>query len=92
MSGRRTAAPRQAAPRRAPSREPRPRAGRLDRPEIEAVLVTVEEAAKMLAVGRTVCYGLIRRGELRSVVIGRARRVPKAAVQEFVEYRMAQAS
>ncbi|MEU0215613.1 excisionase family DNA-binding protein [Streptomyces sp. NPDC006265] len=48
------------------------------------VLLTVEEAARRLRIGRTTCYGLIRSGELESVPVGRLRRVPADAVPEFV--------
>ncbi|MFJ4475241.1 excisionase family DNA-binding protein [Streptomyces xanthochromogenes] len=48
------------------------------------VLLTVEEAAYRLRIGRTTCYGLIRTGELESVPVGRLRRVPADAVPEYV--------
>ncbi|WP_433890696.1 helix-turn-helix domain-containing protein [Streptomyces sp. CA-111067] len=51
----------------------------------EVVLLTVEEAARRLRIGRTTCFKLIRTGALESVPIGHLRRVPAAAVPEFVE-------
>ena len=48
------------------------------------VLLTPEEAAKALSVGRTRVYELIRTGALGSVRIGSSRRVPVAAVESFV--------
>ncbi|MDX3645102.1 helix-turn-helix domain-containing protein [Streptomyces sp. MB09-02B] len=48
------------------------------------VLLTVEEAARRLQIGRTTCYGLIRSGELETVPVGRLRRVPADAVPEYV--------
>ncbi|WP_431774297.1 excisionase family DNA-binding protein [Streptomyces cucumeris] len=48
------------------------------------VLLTVEEAARRLRIGRTTCYALISSGELESVPVGRLRRVPAEAVPEFV--------
>ncbi|MFI5630616.1 excisionase family DNA-binding protein [Streptomyces sp. NPDC051664] len=48
------------------------------------VLLTVEEAARRLRIGRTVCYRLISSGELESITVGRLRRVPADAVPEFV--------
>ncbi|QKV93969.1 excisionase family DNA-binding protein [Streptomyces sp. NA02950] len=47
------------------------------------VLLTVEEAARRLRIGRTYCYRLIRTGELESVPVGRLRRVPVDAVPEY---------
>ncbi|WP_329273822.1 helix-turn-helix domain-containing protein [Streptomyces sp. NBC_01451] len=51
------------------------------------VLLTVEEAARRLRIGRTTCFALIRTGELESIDIGRLRRVPADAVPEFVTRR-----
>lgn len=48
------------------------------------VLLTVEEAARRLRIGRTTCYGLIRSGELESVPVGRLRRVPADALAAYV--------
>jgi excisionase family DNA binding protein len=50
----------------------------------EKVLLTVREAAERLGVGRSFLYGVIQRGELASVKLGRARRVPVRALEEFV--------
>ncbi|MEU6054163.1 excisionase family DNA-binding protein [Streptomyces xanthochromogenes] len=47
-------------------------------------LLTVEEAARRLRIGRTYCYQLIRTGQLETVPLGRLRRVPATAVPEFV--------
>lgn len=47
-------------------------------------LLTTDEAADALALSRTMVFNLIRAGELRSVRIGRARRVPVEAINEFV--------
>jgi excisionase family DNA binding protein len=49
------------------------------------ILVTVEEMATMLAIGRTVAWELVRKQKIRSVKIGRTRRVPLTAIQEYVE-------
>lgn len=51
------------------------------------VLLTVEEAARRLQIGRTVCYRLISSGELESITVGHLRRVPADAVPEFVSRR-----
>jgi excisionase family DNA binding protein len=52
---------------------------------IVPVLYRVEEAAEALRVSRTQVYALIRCGALRTVKIGGSRRVPVAAVAEYVE-------
>jgi len=54
------------------------------------LLLTVPEAARALAIGRTTAYELIRAGELEVVHIGRCARVPLEAVQALVARRRAQ--
>lgn len=77
---------------RARSAPVRPRNQRLRAPEIVKVLLTVEEAAARLSIGRTVCYRLIRRGDLQSILVGSSRRVPVEAVTLFVERALARSS
>lgn len=47
-------------------------------------LLTVQEAAQFLRLGRTSTYELISRGKLPVVRFGRAVRVPKAAVVQLI--------
>ena len=54
------------------------------------VLLTVEEAAERLCVGRTTAWRLVRDGELESVRIGTLRRVPAAAVAEYAAHLIEQ--
>ena len=56
------------------------------------VLLTVEEAADALALGRTKVYELLDAGALRSIKIGRARRIPVEALHEFVHRMESQAT
>lgn len=49
------------------------------------LLLTVEEAAQRLRLGRSMVYTLIAQGRLTSVQIGRARRIPHRALVAFVE-------
>ena len=53
------------------------------------VLLSVEDAAERLDIGRTMVYELIASGELGTITIGRLRKVPVAEVTEFVERRRA---
>lgn len=46
--------------------------------------LTVAEAAAALHLGRNTVYDLIRHGDLPSIRIGRAIRVPQAALQEWI--------
>jgi excisionase family DNA binding protein len=50
----------------------------------DVLLLTVTEAAQRIRLGRSITYDLIRRGELRSVKIGGARRVLVTDLEEFV--------
>lgn len=47
-------------------------------------LLTVNEAASRLALGRTTVYELIARRELKTIKIGRARRIPESAVEQWI--------
>jgi excisionase family DNA binding protein len=48
------------------------------------MLLTVEEAARCLSVGRTLLYTLMMRHEIASIKVGRTRRIPVVALREFV--------
>ncbi|WP_407703578.1 excisionase family DNA-binding protein [Streptomyces triticagri] len=48
------------------------------------ILLTVEEAARRLGIGRTTCFRLVSTGELESVTVGRLRRVPADALSTYV--------
>ena len=50
----------------------------------EKLAYTVEEAAELLSLSRAQIYRLIDFGELRSVKIGKCRRVTSAQLQSFV--------
>jgi excisionase family DNA binding protein len=50
------------------------------------LLLRVEEAAEVLAIGRSKTYELIASGQLESVLIGGCRRVPTEALAAFVEH------
>lgn len=48
------------------------------------LLYRPEEAAEMLGCGRAYVYQLIARGTLHSVKVGRLRRIPAVALNEFI--------
>jgi excisionase family DNA binding protein len=52
---------------------------------VEKALLSIPEAGEALHLGETKVKELVARGELLSVKIGKSRRIPAAAVQEFVE-------
>ncbi|MEP6760479.1 MAG: helix-turn-helix domain-containing protein [Sporichthyaceae bacterium] len=53
----------------------------------ERILLTVEEAAKRLRIGRTTAYRLLADGQIASIQIGHLRRVPVEALTAFVRNR-----
>ncbi|HEX7744728.1 MAG TPA: helix-turn-helix domain-containing protein [Micromonosporaceae bacterium] len=48
------------------------------------LVLTIEEAARQLGIGRTTMYALIKTGQIRTVTIGRLRRVPTFCLDEYV--------
>lgn len=52
---------------------------------VKRLLYQTDEVAELLGVGRTTAKALIKSGDLRSVLIGRSRRVPDDAVREYVQ-------
>jgi excisionase family DNA binding protein len=50
----------------------------------QRLLVTVDEAARRLAIGRSHIYAQMQRGRLRSVHIGRSRRILDQDLTDFI--------
>lgn len=48
------------------------------------LVLTIEEAARRLGIGRTLMYSLVMSGDIESVTIGRLRRVPAECLAEYV--------
>lgn len=59
--------------------------GRLTSDAIQTLLVTVEEAARLLGIGRTTMFELIARGNVKSVRLGRRRLIARKSLESFVE-------
>jgi len=51
---------------------------------MDKLLLTAEEAAELLGVGRCKVYDLIRRGSLQSVKLDGYRRIPRSALDDFI--------
>lgn len=49
------------------------------------LLLRESEAREMLGVSRTTLFELMRTGEIESVRIGRSRRIPVTALEEYVD-------
>jgi excisionase family DNA binding protein len=50
----------------------------------DRVNLTIEEAAHRIGVGRTTMYALVKDGQVRTVRIGRLRRVPVWCLDEYL--------
>ncbi|PZU68030.1 helix-turn-helix domain-containing protein [Sphingobium sp.] len=53
------------------------------------ICVRVNEAARMIGVGRTKLYALIAAGEIDAVRLGRATRITTASLHELIKRRSA---
>jgi excisionase family DNA binding protein len=51
---------------------------------MDKLVLTVNEAAQLLGVGRSKVYDIIRTGELPSIRIGSCRRVPMDALRGYI--------
>lgn len=56
----------------------------------EALLLKPPDAAKLLGLSRTTVYRLIESRELQSIKVGRTLRVPREAIPEFIERKLAE--
>jgi excisionase family DNA binding protein len=50
----------------------------------DRLLLTVQEAARRLGIGRSLMYELIASGAVRSVRVGRLRRIPSDALRSYI--------
>ena len=55
-------------------------------------LLTLRSAADVLSISRGAIYNLLDAGELTSIHIGRARRIPLAELRRFVDQRIRSSS
>ena len=58
----------------------------------DPILLTTQQAADRLGIGRCTAQALINSGELRSFKIGKLRRVPVSAIQEFIATKLGEAA
>ena len=49
------------------------------------LLYDVNEVAELLGLGRSKLYSYVQSGQLRSIKVGRRRKVPADAVSEFIK-------
>ena len=51
----------------------------------DALTMTVDEVAEALGVSKYLVWEMIRRNEIRSIKLGKLRRIPRAALMELLE-------
>ncbi|TDW18595.1 helix-turn-helix domain-containing protein [Kribbella kalugense] len=49
------------------------------------LLLTVEQAAQQLGIGRTTVFALLKSGDLESIPLGRLRRIPAECITEYID-------
>jgi excisionase family DNA binding protein len=59
---------------------------------VPRLLLTVAQVGEALQVGRTTVYRLIQAGELATVHVGRAVRVPRASVEAWLGRQLAESA
>ena len=57
---------------------------------MDKILLSINEAAGRVSLGRTKLYELIARGEIPTVRIGRAVRVPTSSLEEWARRQVAE--
>jgi excisionase family DNA binding protein len=57
----------------------------------DRLLLTVEEAADRLGIGRSLMYELISGGQVASIRVGRLRRIPQESLTDYVRAMRAEA-
>ncbi len=55
------------------------------KPNGSAAVYTIEEAARLLGIGRSSAYDAARRGEIPTIRIGRRLLVPKIALERLLQ-------
>ena len=51
----------------------------------EKLTLSIEEAAKLLGIGRNLCYDRVKTGEIPVIKIGRRLLVPRRALEKLLE-------
>lgn len=54
----------------------------------EDFLLTPDEACALLGIGRSHLQAMLKRGEIRSITIGKLRRIPRVALDAWLQERL----
>jgi len=58
---------------------------------VDKGLLKIEDAARVLSLGRSKTYQLVMEGAIPSIHIGRSRRIPVAALERWIDERTREA-
>ena len=58
----------------------------------EDFLLTPDEACALLGIGRSHLSVMLKRGEIQSITIGKLRRIPRAALDAWLQERLSTAA
>ena len=50
--------------------------------------LSVDEAATLMSLGRSIVYDLVMRQQIASIKVGRMRRIPVSALRDYVQQRL----
>jgi excisionase family DNA binding protein len=51
------------------------------------LLLTIEQSAKLVGIGRTTAYALVKSGEWKTIKIGRLTRLTRKILEDWVELK-----
>ncbi len=54
----------------------------------DLALLTLDEAAELLSLGRSTLYKLMRAGEMRAIRVGRSIRIPRGEVKKLIARKL----
>jgi excisionase family DNA binding protein len=70
-----------------PGAQPQVASNVAPRSDVQRITLSIGEAAERLGVRKTTLWSLVRRGEIRSISLGRRRLIPAAALDQWVRER-----
>jgi excisionase family DNA binding protein len=59
----------------------------MEQPVPAKLLLDINEVADLMGLGRSHVYGYVMRGELRSLKLGRRRKITVESVREFIQHQ-----
>jgi excisionase family DNA binding protein len=54
------------------------------------LLLTIEQSAKLVGIGRTTAYSLVKSGEWKTIKIGKLRRLTREILETWIQTKIAE--